>query len=140
MHHTSLYIFGQKSESLSKSPLHHFLRSIALTATISSATPRVFLPSQSSPIPSVDLNHEECAVAFSYMCSTHKIYTSCQQARHPSSHNSRGVDWLLRHSKLMTLYTVSYEIKYIAAGLSCVRSKIQQLCLIRYALDLGDTC
>ena len=58
----------------------------------------------------------------------------------PSSQNSRGVDWLLRHSKLMTLYTVSYEIKYTAAGLSCIHNKIQQLCLIRYALDLGDTC
>ena len=52
------------------------------------------------------------------------------------SHNSQGADWLLWHSKLMTLYTVSYEIKYTAVGLSCVRSKIQQLCLIRYAIDL----
>ena len=42
--------------------------------------------------------------------------------------------------KLMTLYTVSYEIKYTTAELSCVHSKIQQLCLIRYTLDLGDTC
>jgi len=39
----------------------------------------------------------------------------------------------------MTLYTLSYEIKYTATGLFCVCSKIQQLCLIRYALDLGDT-
>ena len=57
-----------------------------------------------------------------------------------SSHNSRGVGWLLWHSKLTTLYTVSYEIKYTTARLSCVHSKIQQLCLIRYALDIGDTC
>jgi hypothetical protein len=34
----------------------------------------VFLPSQSFPIPSIDLNHEEHVVAFSYMCSTHKIH------------------------------------------------------------------
>jgi hypothetical protein len=39
----------------------------------------------------------------------------------------------------MPLYIVSYEIKYTAGGLSCIRSKIQQLCLIYYALDLGDT-
>ena len=58
----------------------------------------------------------------------------------PSSHNSQGADWLLRHSKLTTLYTVCYEIKYTVTRLSCVRSKIQQLCLIYYALDLGDTC
>jgi hypothetical protein len=57
-----------------------------------------------------------------------------------SSHNSRGVDWLIRHLKLTTLYIVSYEIKYTAARLSCVRSKIQLLCLIHCALDLGDTC
>jgi hypothetical protein len=53
-----------------------------------------------------------------------------------SSHNSQGVDWLLWHSKLMTLYAVSYKIKYTVTGLSCVCSKIQQLCLIHYALDL----
>ena len=42
----------------------------------------------------------------------------------PSGHNSRGADWLLRHSKLTTLYTVSYKIKYTAVGLSCVHNKI----------------
>ena len=47
---------------------------VALTVTILFATPLVFLPSQSSLIPFVDLNHEERAVAFSYMCSTHKIH------------------------------------------------------------------
>ena len=52
------------------------------------------------------------------------------------SHNNRGADWLLWHSKLMTLYTMSYQIKYTVARLSCVHSKIQQLCLICYALDL----
>jgi len=44
----------------------------------------------------------------------------------PSNHNSRGADWLLWHPKLRTLYTMSYEIKYTMAGLSCVHSKIQQ--------------
>jgi hypothetical protein len=64
------------------------------------------------------------------------------QSKQPQQSRGRLVattfkaDWLLRHSKLTTLYTVSYEIKYTAAGLSCVRSKIQQLCLICYALDL----
>ena len=38
-------------------------------------------------------------------------------------------------------YIVSYEIKYAAvAGLSCVRSKSQQLWLLRSALDQGETC
>jgi hypothetical protein len=41
---------------------------------ISFATPLAFLPSQSSPIPSTDLNHEERVVAYSYMCLTHKIH------------------------------------------------------------------
>jgi hypothetical protein len=36
--------------------------------------------------------------------------------------------------------TSCYEIKYIVARLSCVRSKIQQLCLICYAIDIGDSC
>jgi hypothetical protein len=54
----------------------------------------------------------------------------------PSSHNNRGASYLLWHSKLMNPYTMSYEIKYTVARLSCVWSKIQQLCLIHYALDL----
>ena len=58
----------------------------------------------------------------------------------PSSHNSRGANWQLWHSKLMTLYTASYEIKYIAGRLYCIRSKSQQLWLIRFALDRGETC
>ena len=35
---------------------------------------------------------------------------------------------------------LSYEIKYAAAGLSCIRSKSQQLWLLRSALDQGETC
>ena len=37
-------------------------------------------------------------------------------------------------------FILSYEIKYTAGGLSCVRSKSQQLWLIRSALDRGETC
>ena len=76
----------------------------------------------------------ECLVHLWWVFSVHLFDSN------PNSHNSQGADWLLRHSKLMTLYTVFYEIKYTATGLSCVYSKIQQLCLIHYALDLGDTC
>ena len=35
---------------------------------------------------------------------------------------------------------LSYEIKYAAARLSCVRSKSQQLWLLHSALDRGKTC
>ena len=52
----------------------------------------------------------------------------------PNSHNSWGTDWLLWH------FILSYEIKYTAGGLSCVRSKSQQLWLLRSALDRGETC
>ena len=52
----------------------------------------------------------------------------------PSNHNSRGEDWLLWH------FILSYEIKYIAGRLYCIRSKSQQLWLIRFALDRGETC
>jgi hypothetical protein len=51
----------------------------------------------------------------------------------PSSHSSRGIDWLLRH------FTLSYEIKYTAGGLSYICSKSQQLWLIYSALDRGET-
>ena len=37
-------------------------------------------------------------------------------------------------------FILSYEIKYSAGGLSCIRSKSQQLWLLRSALDRGETC
>ena len=37
-------------------------------------------------------------------------------------------------------FILSYEIKYLAGGLSCVRSESQQLWLLRSALDWGETC
>ena len=35
---------------------------------------------------------------------------------------------------------LSYEIKYATVGLSCIRSKTQQLWLLRSTLDQGETC
>ena len=52
----------------------------------------------------------------------------------PSSHSSRGADWLLWH------FIMSYKIKYTAGKLYCVRSKSQQLWLICSALHWGETC
>jgi len=52
----------------------------------------------------------------------------------PSSHSSRGADWLLQH------FILSYEIKYTTGELSCVCSKSQQLWLIHSAVDQGETC
>ena len=136
-HHTSLYIFRQNLESLSKSPLHRFLRSVALTATISSTTPLVFLPSRSSLIPSTDLNYEECVVAFSYMCSTHKIHDFMPSGQTPKATKKIETNWgNFIHYIIFTVRGVQKK----AGGPSCLFSNIStQMALlfcIRLRLDL----
>ena len=120
-------------------PLRRFLRSIALIAMISSATLLVFLPSRSSLIPSKDLNREECVVAFSYMCSTHKIQDFMPPGQTPKATKKGNRNQPRKLHPLQHLHCLRRSKKWQADFLAC-SVIFQHQWIFFSALDYGQTC